>query len=99
MDLGLFKTLCFILHEPRPRALKQSQDLGLFKIKYLLLTMFLITFWDVHGLKTSHYVHEKKGFDSQIQKNTKISIFIKKIDLGLFKIGGYLDINLFKIGG
>ena len=87
MDLGLFKTLCFILHGLRPRALKQSQDLGLFKIKYLLLTMFLITFWDVHGLKTSHYVHEKKGFDLQIQKNTKISIFIK-MDLGLFEIGG-----------
>ena len=30
--------------------------------------MFLITFWEVPGLKTSHYVHEKKGFDSQIQK-------------------------------
>ena len=60
--------------------------------------MFLITFSEHPGLKTWDYVHEKKGFDSQIQKNTKISIFIK-IDLGLFKIGGYMDINLFKIGG
>ena len=57
--------------------------------------MFLITFWEVPGLKTSHYVHEKKGFDSQIQK---IKIFIK-MDLGIFKIGEYLDLGLFKIGG
>ena len=33
--------------------------------------MFLITFWKVSGLKTSHYVHEKKGFDSQIHKIQK----------------------------
>ena len=52
MDLGLFKTLSFILDGLRPRALKQSHDLGLFKIKCYLLTMFLITFWEVPGLKT-----------------------------------------------
>ena len=39
--------------------------------------MFLITFWEVPGLNTSHY-----------SKNTKISIFIK-MDLGLFKILGF----------
>ena len=31
-------------------------------------------------------------------KITKISMFIK-MDLGLFKIGGYLDVGFFKIGG
>ena len=56
--------------------------------------MFLITFWEVPGLKTWHYIHEKKDFDSQIQKNTKISIFIK-IDLGLFKIKGAMYISLY----
>ena len=60
--------------------------------------MFLIIFWEVPVLKIRHYVHEKKGFDSLIQKNTKIPIFIK-MDVGLFKIGGYLDLGLFKIGG
>ena len=88
MDLVPFKNLCFILPGLRLRALKQNQDLGVFEIKYYLVTMFLITFWEVPGLKTWHYVHEKKGFDSHIQ-NTKISIFIK-MNLGLFKIGGYL---------
>ena len=33
--------------------------------------MFLITFWEVPGLKASHYVHEKKGLDSNIQKIQK----------------------------
>ena len=33
--------------------------------------MFLITFWELPGLKTSHYVDEKKGFDSQIQQIQK----------------------------
>ena len=67
-DLGRIK-LSFILHGLRPRALKQGQNLGLFKIKYHLLKMFLITFWKVSGLKTLHEVHEKEGFSSQIQKN------------------------------
>ena len=71
MDLGLFKTLCFILHGLRLRALKQSQDLGLFKSKYHLFRMFLTNLWEVPGSKTSHYGHEKKGFDSQIQKIQK----------------------------
>ena len=71
IDLGSFKKLCFILHGLWPRALKQSQDLCLFKIKYHLMTMFLITFWEFPGLKTWHYVHEKKGFDSLIQEIQK----------------------------
>ena len=33
--------------------------------------MFLITFWEVPDLKTWHYVYEKEGFDSQIQKIQK----------------------------
>ena len=49
---GSIKSLCFILHGLRPTALKQSLDLGLLKIKYHLLKMFLITFSEVAGLKT-----------------------------------------------
>ena len=47
-------------------ALKQSLDLDLFKINN-----FLTIFWEVPGSKTQHYVHEKEGFDSQIQKIQK----------------------------
>ena len=68
MDIGPFKSLCFILHGLRPRGLKQSLDLGPFKIKFHLLKIFLTTFSEVPGLKTWHYVHEKKGLDSQIPK-------------------------------
>ena len=52
MDLGTFKCFCFILHGLRPRDLKESPDLGLFKIKYHLLKMFLIILGDVPGLRT-----------------------------------------------
>ena len=95
MDLDLFKTLCFILHGLRPKALKQSQNLDLFKIKYHLLTMFLINFWEVPNFKL--YTWKERFWFTDL-KNTKISIFIK-MDLGLFKIEGYLDLGLFKIGG
>ena len=96
IDLGPFKKLCFILHGLWPRALKQSQDLCLFKIKYHLMTMFLITFW-VSWLKNLTLCTWKERFWF-IDSNTKISIFIK-MDSGLFKIGGYLNLCIFKIGG
>ena len=77
MDLGLFKTLCFSLHVLSPSALQQRQDLCLFKSKYHLLAMSLITFREVSSLKTSHYVHEKKGFDSLIQEIQKSQFLLK----------------------
>ena len=70
MDLGPVKSLCYILHGPRPRALKQSLDLGVFNIKYHLLEMFLIT-WEVPGFDW------KERFWFPDSKNTKISFFIK----------------------
>ena len=78
---------------------KNKVNINFFKVKYHSVTMFLVTFCEVTGLKAWHYIHEKKGFDSKIQKIQKISIFLSPFDLGFFEIMRYLNLGLFKVGG